>query len=417
MAAYAALGLAIASWGSRLPAIRNGLDLTPAMVGLVLFCLTAASFTAVTVSGLVVLRLGSARTARIAIGINGVGIVLVGLGTSVVTNVGVVACGLALVGLGNGFFNTSLNLEGAAVERMTGHFMASLHGSYSVGTVAGAALGAWAASLQVAAAWHLGLVAAVATMAVLTASRFFLADHGATGRVRRIRRPSRRRTRTTDSFDDPAMGPLPVITSSLAGGSAPRQNEGLVAKAWGEPHTLLLGLLLLGMALSEGAAGDWAALAVADGHGQSEAVGAAGFGVFVTFMTVGRFAGSFLLARFSRTAVLRGCAAVASVGLTLFVLAPALWLAFVGLGLWGLGTSLGFPVVTSAAADDPVRAAARVSVVTTIAYGAYLGGPPTLGLLAQHFGILHALLVILLLLATTFILAPTLRRQPNHGTK
>ena len=49
----------------------------------------------------------------------------------------------------------------------------------------------------------------------------------------------------------------------------------------------------------------------------------------------------------------------------------------------------------SAAADDPLRAAARVSVVSTIGYSAFLAGPPLLGLLAQHVGYRHALLVII----------------------
>jgi len=61
----------------------------------------------------------------------------------------------------------------------------------------------------------------------------------------------------------------------------------------------------------------------------------------------------------------------------------------------GLGASLGFPVGMSAAADDPARAAARVGVVSSIAYTAFLAGPPVIGLLAQHTGILRALFVVL----------------------
>ncbi len=48
----------------------------------------------------------------------------------------------------------------------------------------------------------------------------------------------------------------------------------------------------------------------------------------------------------------------------------------------------------SAAADDPVRAARRVSVVSTIGYTAFLAGPPLLGLIADHVGTLETLLVI-----------------------
>jgi MFS family permease len=48
----------------------------------------------------------------------------------------------------------------------------------------------------------------------------------------------------------------------------------------------------------------------------------------------------------------------------------------------------------SAAADDPLRAAIRVSVAGSIGYGSFLAGPPLIGFLAEHFGVLRALLVV-----------------------
>jgi MFS family permease len=107
---------------------------------------------------------------------------------------------------------------------------------------------------------------------------------------------------------------------------------------------------------------------------------------------------------------MRWCAALAVFGLGLFVFAPSPWLAFVGLAIWGLGASLGFPVGMSAAADDPAKAAARVSVVSTIGYGAFLCGPPLLGLLAEHVGILHSLLAVMVMLAVSFVLSPVARK-------
>jgi len=67
----------------------------------------------------------------------------------------------------------------------------------------------------------------------------------------------------------------------------------------------------------------------------------------------------------------------------------------IGIVVWGLGASLGFPVGMSAAADDPVRAAIRVSVAGSIGYAAFLAGPPLIGVLAQHLGVLHAILCVL----------------------
>jgi cyanate permease len=71
---------------------------------------------------------------------------------------------------------------------------------------------------------------------------------------------------------------------------------------------------------------------------------------------------------------------------------------FAGIVIWGVGASLGFPVGMSAAADDPARAAARVSAVATIGYAAFLGGPPLLGVLGDAVGTLHALVVVPILM-------------------
>ncbi len=65
--------------------------------------------------------------------------------------------------------------------------------------------------------------------------------------------------------------------------------------------------------------------------------------------------------------------------------------AMAGAVLWGAGTALGFPVGMSAAADDPRLAAARVSVVASIAYTAFLAGPPLIGFLGDEVGVLRAL--------------------------
>ncbi len=213
-----------------------------------------------------------------------------------------------------------------------------------------------------------------------------------------------------DTFEDPSTGPIPIIRPATDQPDEPLDNKRQIAQAWRDRRTLLLGVLVLGLALAEGAAGDWVALALADGHGQSDAAGAAGYGLFVTFMTIGRFAGTVVLDRFGRVPVMRWCAALAVLGLGLFVFAPVPWVAYVALAVWGLGASLGFPVGMSAAADDPVKAAARVSVVSTIGYGAFLCGPPLLGLLAEHVGILHSLLAVMVMLVVSFLLSPVARK-------
>lgn len=410
--AYGASGLAFASWVSRLPAIRDGLDLTPGNVGLLLLCMTLGSFVSVSASGLIVLRLGSKRTIRTGSIMVGCGLAMAGFGTSVLATPVAVAIGLAVIGLGTASWNTASNVEGAAVERAVGrHIMPRLHGAFSLGTVAGAGLGAWAAAASVPVFWHLVAAGAVVAVSVTTAATWFRAD---------VTPIAGDRTYAPDTFEDPSTGPIPLIIagsgqgegSGPGGSEVPLDNKRKIAQAWRDRRTLLIGVMVLGLALAEGAAGDWVALALADGHSQTDAAGAAGYGLFVTFMTIGRFAGTLVLDRFGRVPVMRCCAALAVLGLALFVFAPVPWLAFVALAIWGLGASLGFPVGMSAAADDPAKAAARVSVVSTIGYGAFLCGPPLLGLLAEHVGILHSLLAVMVMLVVSFLLSPVARKLP-----
>ena len=116
----------------------------------------------------------------------------------------------------------------------------------------------------------------------------------------------------------------------------------------------------------------------------SEAAGAAVFGVFVVGMTIGRTAGTVALDRWGRVPVLIGTIGLAAVGAGLAVLAGSGPVALVGVALWGLGASLGFPVGMSAAADEEAHAPARVSVVAVIGYTAFLAGPPLVGLLGDR---------------------------------
>jgi len=101
-------------------------------------------------------------------------------------------------------------------------------------------------------------------------------------------------------------------------------------------------------------------------------------------------------------------------GVLAVVLSPGVPGALVGAACWGLGASLGFPLGMSAAGDEESRSAARVSVVGSIGYTAFLGGPPLVGLLADHVTVRHAILVACGAAAVGFLAAAAARplRRP-----
>ncbi|MDO5752245.1 sugar MFS transporter [Arthrobacter sp.] len=389
--AYAGSGLIFATWVSRIPAIRDDLGLTPGQIGLMLLCMSLGSFVSVAASGLIVLRLGSKLTTRLGILIQTVGFMIMGLGATVFSETLVVGTGLVLVGLGTGSYNTACNIEGAAVERaLRRHIMPRLHGSFSIGTVVGAGLGALAASQHVPVLIHLCVMAVAVFIAVLVGTGHYQADKLLS-------------TALMVDVSDAGEGQAKSAAAKRAG-------KAKIAAAWRDPRTLMLGALVLGLGLAEGAAGDWVALAMVDGYQATPALGAIGYGIFVSAMTIGRFAGTVVLDRYGRVIVLRVGAGLAVLGLGLFVFAPTKEIALTALVFWGLGSALGFPVAMSAASDDPEHAAARVSVVSTVGYGAFLGGPPLLGLLAEHVGVLHSLLAVLGMLVVAFFLTPVVRK-------
>jgi fucose permease len=175
--------------------------------------------------------------------------------------------------------------------------------------------------------------------------------------------------------------------------------------AWLEPRTLALGLMVLTFTVAEGSANDWLSLALIDGYDVAHWTGVAGYAVFVIAMTAGRVTGPVVLDRFGRAPVLWASAAAAAAGILLVVFGGHPVVVVVGVVVWGLGAALGFPVGISAAADDAARSAARVSVVSTIGYGAFLAGPPLLGALADRVGTLDALLAVAFLMVPAALTA------------
>ncbi len=183
---------------------------------------------------------------------------------------------------------------------------------------------------------------------------------------------------------------------------------------WIEPRTLLIGLIVLGMAFTEGSANDWLALAMVDDRHVDNGQGALLFGVFTVAMTLGRIGGGPLIDRIGRVAALRLSGATAALGLAIVILVPSVPVDVAGIVLWGIGASLGFPMGMSAAGDDPTRAAARVSAVATVGYFAFLAGPPLIGFVGRQIGLLNALWIVLVLILLAVLAVPAARERSGR---
>lgn len=360
---------------SRVPDVKDALDLSPSQLGIMLLSISAGSLLGLPLAGRISHAIGAARTVRLGLSLAAPGIVLAGFAASFGSSMWLVMPGLFLLGLGSGIWDVAQNLEGTIIERAIDRaIMPAFHAGFSGGTVAGALVGALLTWLRVPLIPHLGVVAAVTIAGVWWGTTRFL-----------------------PAFDDEA-----ATASGTSRGSA-----------WREPRTLLIGLMVLASSFAEGTANDWLAVAFINGHQVDNALGVVALAVFLSTMTLGRILGTRLLDRYGRVAVLRTLFTAAVVGCLLVVFGNA-WLAFVGCAIWGVGASLGFPVGMSAAADDPARAPLRISVVSTIGYTAFLAGPPLLGLLGDRHGVLNALLVVGAMAVLAFLIAPVASQRDER---
>ncbi|MFI0773343.1 MFS transporter [Streptomyces sp. NPDC021212] len=373
-------GLAMASWVTRTPDVRDLLGASTGRMGLVLFGLSVGSMVGILCSGPLVARWGARPVIAAGTLATAAGSAVIGLGAAAGADA-VAALGLGLIGLGMGGGEVALNIEGAEVERLLGRStLPAMHGFYSLGTVVGAVGGMTLTALSFPVLWHLAIVTAVVAAVLMPMIRYVPAGVG-------------RRTGNGRN----------------GSGSATHAQTSAGPAVWREPRLLLIGGIILALAMAEGTANDWLPLVMVDGHGFDPALGSAVYAVFAASMTVGRFAGGRFVDAYGRAAALCASAVIGAAGIALVILVDNQAVAAAAAVLWGVGASLGFPVALSAAGDSGDNSAARVSLAATLGYVAFLVGPPSLGHLGEQFGLRNALFLVLILVVAASFATPAAR--------
>jgi len=358
-------GLVFGEWAARIPAIRDRVGLSDGELGIVLACAAIGSILAMPVAGARAARIGSRRATRVAFALMCLASGVIALAPSLP-----VLCALAFFyGASMGSLDVTMNAHGVAVERRYGRaILASFHASFSIGGLAGGAIGVFAAAIDLDVRAQLAIVAVISAAVGLTWSRRFLGGDA-------------------DAMD--RAEPLFV--------RPPRR-------------LLALGVLAFACLLIEGASADWSAVYLRDELGTTAAVAAIGFTAFSVTMTVGRVFGDRLVDRFGPEAIVRAGGSVAAIGFGLALVAAAPVAAIAGFACLGAGMSGVVPIVFRAAGHVPGMAAGLgLAAVSSTGYLGFLVGPPTIGGLAELTGLPTALFVLVVLAAAVALLAPTTR--------
>jgi len=373
-AIFATNGLLFATWVSRLPAVRERLDASEPELGAALLCVAIGSLVSMPATGWLCDRFGARRVLMVAMTACASAFELAVLAPSVP----LLGATLVLVGGTYGMWDVAMNASGHQVELNGGRpLMPGFHGAFSLGGLTGAGLGALAAGTGLMPWAHMATGAVLAVIIGLVV-------------VPHVLEPLRHH-------------PSPASDTPRRGRRIPMR---LVA----------LGLLTACTTLGEGAAADWGALFLHDERGASESTAAVGYAVFSCAMAIGRFGGTWALARISRVRALRLSGVIISAALVLLVAVDLIPLSLAAMAGWGFGVAIVFPAAMSAAAEHSARPAQGIAMVATIGYGGFLVGPPLIGFLAGHVGLGVALWVVAALGVVLFVLAPAASPGSTHGT-
>jgi MFS family permease len=353
-------GILLGSWVPHIPLAKERLDAGPAMFGLALLSIAGGAVFAMPLAGALINRFGSARMTLLA-----------GIGFCLFLSLPVLAPGMFsfviggfLLGASIGSMDVAMNAHGIAVERAGRRpIMSKLHGGFSIGGLAGAALAAWLLK-HIPETTHIGAVSTVCFTLLLAASRFLL--------------------------------PADV-------------DKGLSKSLFAMPsrRTLNLGALCFLALMAEGAVLDWAAIYFRDEFRLTAGTAALSYALFSGGMAAARLSGDWLRVKIGAVAMVAGSAGLTALSVSIGIYAASFETALAAFTVAGLGIGNIAPVLFAGGGRlEPDAPGRGIAAVTTLGYAGFLAGPPLIGFAAQATDLGTALLLIV---AASLIIAASAR--------
>jgi MFS family permease len=362
---FLAHGLLVSTWVSRIPDVQSALALSPGVLGTALLAIAIGSLVAMPATGILITRRGSKvactwTTYAMCAAVAGIALGRDALSLSFL---------LFLYGASAGAMDVSINAQGVSIERLRSRsVLSSLHALFSIGAMAGAAIGGQIARAGVPVLWHFAGAAVVCAALCAETSRWMIGPED---------------EHTTQS------GPLFALPRRAA---------------------FALGALSFSILVCEGAIADWIAIFLRDALSAGPATAAAGYAVFSGAMAIGRLCGDYATDRLGPGRIVLAGSLAGAFGLAFALAAPFLTLALVALAFVGLGFAAIVPNVFAASGRIPgMTPGAGIAAVTTMGYSGFLIGPPLIGWLAEWGTLRQALFVLVALSLVSAALSPAVR--------
>ena len=330
-------GLIMGSWVGRIPALRDGVQVSHAGLSMVLLMGGIGAVLSFPVSSQLMGRFGGRQSMLIS----GMALLGVLLAIAAAPSVPLLMAAVLMLGISASTFDTGMNAVAVGHERSAGTSkMAMLHACACAGGLVGVSLSGAMAAMQVTPLLHYTLLALPCALLLKFGIDLVVVDS-----AERIPKKS---------FIMPSGG--------LA----------------------LLGALGFLGAIAEGSIADWSGVFMKDHFRVSDGFAPLALMSFSAMMLLSRLMGDRLKMRYGANVLVAGGAITAAAGLFYAVITPSPYFAVAGFAVAGMGLSLIFPFVFSAAGREGTLA---LSGVATMTYSGMLLGPPVLGTIAHSIGI------------------------------
>ena len=329
-------GAVFGGWAAQVPRATARLQMDESTFGLILLGMGIGAVAAMAFSGRMIARHGAGLLIRISLAI----FLASYIALSTAPTLEVFAAAVLLFGAAGGLMDVAMNAYASDVEaHMDWRVMASFHGMWSVGSVAGAAVASHLLAISSDLIQAIVLSAAIAIL-------FLMRQHHLVA----LRR---------HAHEKPAQR---LAISRV---------------------TLILAVLAALSFSAEGAIRDWSSLFLDRDLQASIDRAAWGFMAFSATMAACRFAGDWMRIRFGERNVVVISGMAALIGFVLCIGFDEFMLAVVGFALVGLGLSNIVPILISAAGRDAAPGPS-IAFVVSAGYAGFLASPPILGFIAKN---------------------------------
>ncbi|NDV77474.1 MFS transporter [Dysgonomonas sp. 511] len=339
---YFCSGICFSSWASRIPDIKTTLGLGDAAWGTILLMIPIGQVCGMTISGLLISRVGSRKILPIALVAYAAGLLLIGLSASEYALI----ISLIIFGFCGNFTNISVNTQAVTVEAMYDKpIMASFHGGWSLAGLAGAAIGLLMSATRIEPIYHFCIIGILVFISVIINTRYLQPD--------------------LQKEKDPAE---------------------VAAKKKRKPETFLflLGIVAFCGMAAEGAMADWSGLYLIDVVGSPAHLAPLGLAAYMVTMASGRFLIDKATQRWGRQRVIQAGGALIAIGLFSAVAFPHLITTIIAFMIIGFGTAGIVPTIYSIAGQrTKISTSVALTIVSSVSFLGFLMGPPLIGYISS----------------------------------